>query len=42
MQRDDDVERRLALHRRLIGQAGDGGDRFASRSDGGSGDRCKR
>jgi hypothetical protein len=42
MQRDDDVERRLAAHRRVIGKAGDGGDRLARCGDGGFRDHCNR
>jgi hypothetical protein len=42
MQRDDDVERRLAVHRRVIGKAGDGDDRLARCGDGGLRDRFNR
>ena len=42
MQRDDDVERRLAANRWVIGKAGDGGDRLARCGDGGFRDHCNR
>jgi hypothetical protein len=40
MQRDDDVERRLAVHCREIVKAGDGGDRVARCGDRDCRDRC--
>src|SRR6516165_1634026 len=42
VQCDDNVEPRLALHRGVIGEAGDIGDCFASRSYGGSSNRRDR